>query len=73
MLNVISKIENSEKHQEKHGKYLKKRGKQTVEHEETYDEIVTTYQELLLGEFLSHLVTGFKAFHKLLDLPANDC
>ena len=63
----------SGKQQEKHGKYLKKRGKQKVEHEKTYDEIVKTYQELLLGGFLSHLVTIFKAVHKLLDLPANDC
>ena len=64
---------NSGKHQQKHGKYLKKRGKQKVEHEKTYDEIVKTYQELLLGRFFSHLVTSFKAVHKLLDLPANYC
>ena len=64
---------NSGKQQEKHGKYLKKRGKQKVEHEKTYEEIVKMYQDLLLGRFLSHLVTSFKAVHKLLDLPANYC
>ena len=39
LLRLKTKIGNREKHQEKHGKYPKKPGKQQVKHEETYGEM----------------------------------